>query len=324
MKAIVYDRYGSPDVLELKEIEVPVLKEDEALVRIRAAGLNPYDWHFLRGHPYPMRLATGLRRPRKVTILGSDMAGQVEAVGRNVTRFQPGDAVYAEVGSGACAEYIGVPEKKLRAKPANVTFEQAAGVPMAAQTALIGLRDVGGVKPGQKVLINGASGGVGTFAVQIAVALGAEVTGVCSAKNADLVRSLGANHVIDYAQEDFTRGTERYDVILDTVGNHPLSGFRRVMTPRGVYGTPGGGRGRWLGPMIQQLKCGLLSPFVSQRLAPVNDKPNQDLDFLRELIEAGKLTPVTDMAYPLNETAEAMRHLEAGHVRGKVVISLSE
>ncbi len=325
MKAIVYTRYGSPDVLELRDVDKPLPNHNEVLIRVRAAGLNPYDWHFLRGLPYPMRLLTGLRKPKRATILGSDMAGQVESVGGHVTRFRPGDEVYAEVGVGACAEYISVPEKKLRARPANLTFEQAAAVPMAAQTALIGLRDAGQAKPGQKVLINGASGGVGTFAVQIAKALGAEVTGVCSAKNIELVRSLGADHVIDYAQEDFTtRSKERYDMILDLVGNHTLAECRRALTPNGFYGTTGGEKGEWFGPMALQFKATLLSPFVSQRLAPVNDKPNQDLDFLRELIEAGKVTPVIDKTYPLTETARAMRYLETGRVRGKVVVSVGE
>ena len=324
MKAIVYDAYGSPDVLRLEQIERPVPANDEALVRVRAAGLNPYDWHFVRGLPYPMRLLTGLGKPRKAMILGSDMAGQVEAVGSDVTGLKPGDDVFAEVGSGSCAEYLSVPESKLGLKPPNVSYEQAAAVPMAAQTALIGLRDLADVQPGQKVLINGASGGVGTFAVQIAVALGAGVTGVCSGRNADLVRSIGAAHVIDYTRQDFTRGKERYDVILDCVGNHSLSACRRAMTPRGFYGTPGGGKGKWFGPMAQQLKCALLSPFVSQRLAPVNDKPNQDLPFLIGLIEAGAVTPVVDKTYPLSDAAEAMRYLESGRVRGKLVISVEE
>jgi NADPH:quinone reductase-like Zn-dependent oxidoreductase len=324
MKAIVYTQYGAPDVLEFKDVEKPVPKSGEVLVRICAAALNPYDWHFLEGLPYPMRLMTGLRNPRKATILGSDMAGQVEAVGANVARFRPGDDVFAEVGAGACAEHICVPETKLALKPAAVTHVQAAAVPMAAQTALIGLRDLGRLQSGQKVLINGASGGVGTFAVQIAVALGAEVTGVCSSKNGALVQSLGAAHVIDYAQEDFTQGNTRYDLILDMVGNHTLSACRRVMTLKGFYGTPGGGSARWVGPMTRQLKCALLSPFISQRLAPVNDKPNQDLPFLMGLIEAGVVKSVIDKVYPLNETADAMRYLEAGHVRGKVIVTISE
>jgi NADPH:quinone reductase-like Zn-dependent oxidoreductase len=322
MKAIVYEKYGSPDVLQLREVEKPAPKDDEVLVRVRAAGINPYDWHFVRGLPYPMRLMTGLGKPRHQTILGSDMAGEVEATGANVTRFHPGDEVLAEVGSGACAEYLCVTQTKLALKPETVSYEDAAAVPMAAQTALVGLRDLGRLESGQKVLINGASGGVGTFAVQIAAALGAVVTGVCSSKNSDLIRSLGANCVIDYTHENFTQREERYDLILDLVGNHTVSACRRVLAQKGFYGTPGGGHGRWLGPMLQQLKCVLFSPFISQRLAPVNDKPNKDLPFLMGLIEAGAVRSVIDKTYPLRETANAMRHLEAGHVRGKVVIAL--
>ncbi len=322
MRAIVYEKYGSPDVLELKEIDKPVPKDDEVLVRIYAAGINPFDWHYMRGHPYMVRMVTGLRKPRRAAILGSDMAGEVESIGKNVTRFSPGDDVFAEVGTGGGAEYICFSERKLGLKPANLTFEQAAAVPMAATTALVGIREVGNVQPGQKVLINGASGGVGTFAVQIAKAFGAEVTGVCSKRNLDLVRSIGADHVIDYTQEDFTQGDKRYDMILDTVGNHPISACRSVLTPRGTYGATGGGGGRWLGPAAQQLKSALLSPFVSQKMVPVNDKPNTELGCLKELIEAGKVTPVIDRTYALSETPEAMRHLEGGHARGKVVISI--
>lgn len=326
MKAIVYNEYGAPeDVLELRDIDKPVAADNEVLIRIWAASLNPYDWHFLRGLPYVMRLMFGLRKPRKApTVLGSDIAGQVEAAGRNVTRFRPGDEVFAEVGTGGCAEYISLAEEKPEKKPANLTFEQAAAVPMAAQTALVGIRDQANVQPGQKVLINGASGGVGTFAVQIAKAFGAEVTGVCSPRNVDLVRSLGADHVIDYTQEDFTQGAQRYDFILDTVGNHPLSQCRRVLTPKGTYGAPGAGGGRWLGAVTQQLKAAVLSPFVSQRMVPVNDKPNKDLHYLRELIEDGQVIPVIDRSYPLDETAQAMAHVERGHTRGKVAITVAE
>jgi NADPH:quinone reductase-like Zn-dependent oxidoreductase len=320
MKAVVYERYGSPDVLELREISKPAARDHEVLVRVRAAGINPYDWHFMRGHPYLVRLVLGLRKPRKTIIPGSDIAGQVKAVGSRVTRFSPGDEVFAEVGTGGCAEYIAIPEKKPGLKPANLTFAQAAAVPMAAMTALIGLRDNARVQPGQKVLINGASGGVGTFAVQIAKSFGAEVTGVCSTRNMDMVRSIGADHVIDYTREDFTRGNQRFDLIVDTVGNHSLSACRRVLTPKGIYGAVGAGNGKWLGPAVQQLKAVLVSPFVSQKMVPMNDKPNKDLNLLRELIESGKVTPVIDRTYPLSETAEAMRHLEGGHARGKVVI----
>jgi NADPH:quinone reductase-like Zn-dependent oxidoreductase len=323
MKAIVYDTYGPPDVLRLLEIEKPTPKDDEVLVRIVAAGLNPYDWHFSRGHPYAVRLVNGLRAPRKATVLGSDMAGRVEAVGKCVTRFEPGNDVFAEVSTGACAEYISIPEAKLRRKPANLSHEQAAAVPMAASTAFVGVHDKARVRPGQHVLINGASGGVGTFAVQLAKAFGADVTGVCSGRNAELVRSIGADHVIDYAQEKFTTGSVRYDVILDAVGNHSLLACRRALAPRGIYGAFGAGSGDWLGPMKQQLKASLISPFVSQRLVPVNDRPNELLDDLRELIESGKVAPVIERAYPLEDAAEAMRHLEAGHVRGKIVVRVA-
>ena len=322
MKAIVYETYGSPDVLALREIERPTVQADELLVRVRAAGLNPFDWHYLRGLPYPVRLINGLRRPRRVTVLGSDMAGVVEAVGGNVTKLQPGDEVYAEVGTGACAEFVAVSEDQAGRRPADLTFEQAAAVPMAAGPALQGVRDKGGATSGDRVLINGASGGVGTFAVQIAKAFGAEVTGVCSAANVDLVRSLGADHVLDYGSEDFTQGPVRYDVILDTVGNRSLSECRRVLAPDGVYGATGGGGGRWFGPLMPQLEAVLLSPFVGQTLAAVNDKPNEDLDFLNELIDGGRIVPVIDRTYPLNEVPEAMRYLEEGHARGKVVITI--
>ncbi len=326
MKAVVYDQYGAPDeVLELREIDRPAISDTEVLVRIKAASANPYDWHHMRGLPYLIRLTgIGLREPKSPTVLGSDMAGWVEAVGASVTRFQTGDAVYAEVGSGGFAEYVAVSEDSLGRKPAKATFEQAAAIPMAGMTALVGVRDKGAVQPGQSVLINGASGGVGTFAVQIAKSFGAEVTGVCSTKNVDLVRSIGADHVIDYTQTDFTEGAKRYDLVLDTVGNHSMKSCRRVLTPRGTYGASGGGRGRWFGPATQQLKAVALSPFVSQNLVPVNDDPNQDLTFLSELIESGKLTPVIDRTYPLNEVPEAIRYLEEGHARGKIVITVAE
>ena len=326
MQAIVYDEYGAPnEVLKLRDVDNPTVADDEVLVRIHAASANPYDWHYLRGLPYPMRLTgIGLRRPRSTTVLGSDMAGRVEAVGDKVTRFEPGDVVYAEVGNGAFAVYVAVSEGSLGRKPTSATFEQAAAVPMAGMTALIGLRDKGAVQPGQSVLINGASGGVGTFAVQIAKSFGAEVTGVCSTRNVELVRSIGADHVIDYTQADFTEGAEHYDLILDTVGNHSIRACPRVLTRKGTYGTAGGGRGRWFGPMTQQLKAAATSPFVSQNLVPVNDAPNQDLTFLTELIESGKVTPVIDRVYSLREVPDAMVYLERGHARGKVVITLAE
>jgi NADPH:quinone reductase-like Zn-dependent oxidoreductase len=323
MKAIVFDHYGSPDVLALKEIDKPVVKDNEVLVRIIAGGANAYDWRIMRGDPYLVRLARGLRKPRVVTILGSDMAGQVETVGKDVTRFRPGDEVYAEVDSGGFAEYISFREDLLGLKPANLTFEQAAAVPMTGLTALQGLRDQGRIEAGQRVLVNGASGGIGTMAVQIAKSYGAHVTGVSSTRNLGLVRSIGADHVIDYTREDFTAAAQRYDMIVDTVGNHSLAAFRHGLVPRGTLVVVGGGGGRWLGPAAQIFKAVAVSPFVSQRLVPVYGRRSQDdLHVLKGLIEAGKLTPVIDRTYPLNEVPEAIRYLEGRHARGKVVITV--
>ena len=264
MKAIVYHKYGSPDVLKCEEIEKPTAGDDEVLISVRAAAVNPLDWHFMRGEPYIIRAMTGLRTP-KATRLGHDLAGQVEAVGRNVTQFQPGDEVFG-AHSGAFAEYVCAYEKDLALKPANLTFEQAAAVPVAAFTALEGLRDKGRIQAGQKVLINGAAGGVGTFGVQIAKSFGADVTGVCSTRNMDMVRSIGADDVIDYTQEDFTQSGKRYDLMLDCLGNRSLSACRRVMSPRGNYVVVGGPAGRWIGPLASLLKVLFLSPFVSQKL----------------------------------------------------------
>ena len=323
MKAITYHRYGAPDVLEFQEVDEPVVHDDDVLVRVRAASANPRDWHFMRGLPAFMRLQFGLRKP-KHSGLGSDVAGQVEAVGKNVTRFRPGDDVFADVLTGGFAEYTCVPEALLELKPANLTFEQAAAVPLAALTALQGLRDHGRVQPGQKVLIIGASGGVGTFAVQLAKWLGADVTGVCSTRNVDLVRSIGADHVIDYTQEDFTQNGQKYDLILQFAGTRSPSDCRRALTPKGtLLVSSGESDGRWVGPVDRVIKALALSPFVSQRLAPFEAKPSKDdLQVMKELIEAGKITPVIDRTYPLNEVAEAIRYLEAGHARGKVVITV--
>jgi NADPH:quinone reductase-like Zn-dependent oxidoreductase len=324
MRAIVYREYGAPDeVLELGDVDIPVFEEDEVLVRVHAAGLNPYDWHFMRGLPYVVRLVAGPRKPKSTRILGSDMAGRVEAVGSSVTRFQPADEVYGEVGFGGCADYVRFSGDMLGRKPANLSFEQAAAVPMAGVTALQGVRDKGKVQPGQKVLVNGASGGVGTFAVQLAKASGAEVTGVCGPRNVDMVRSIGADHVIDNTEQDFTEVQERYDLVLDTVGNHSISECRRVLAPSGTYGAFGAGGGKWFGPMVQQIKAAAMSPFVSQRMVPVNDRPNEDLGLPTELIEAGKVTPVIDRTYELSQTPAAVRYLETGHVRGKVVVTLA-
>jgi NADPH:quinone reductase-like Zn-dependent oxidoreductase len=333
MKAVVHDSYGSPGVLELKETDKPVVSDGDVLVRVRAASANPYDWHFMTGLPYLMRLQSGLLRP-KFKGLGDDLAGEVEAVGRNVTRFRPGDEVFGEIGAeghgrplpevGSFAEYICVCEDAVVPKPANLTFEQAAAVPMAGLTALQGLRDKGRIQSGQKVLINGASGGVGTFAVQIAKSFGAEVTGVCSTGNVDMVRSIGADQVIDYTREDFTRGGERHDLMLDNVGNRSPSECRRALNSKGVYvASFGRPERRWLGPVPELLKMGLLAPFVSQKMVTWVTKLNrEDLLTLKELIEGGKVTPIIDRTYKLSEASEAMRYLEQGHARGKVVITV--
>ena len=322
MKAIVYYKYGSPDVVRCEEIEKPTAGDDEVLVQVHAASVNPLDWHFMRAEPYIGRLVFGLRKP-KFPRLGVDLAGRVEAVGRFVTRFQPGDEVFG-TGRGAFAEYACAKPTKLVLKPANLTFEQAAAVPVAAITALQGLRDRGRVQPGQSVLINGAAGGVGTFAVQIAKAFGANVTAVCSTRNADLVRSIGADQVVDYTREDFASGGRRYDLLFDCMGNRSLSACRRIIGPRGSYVAIGGPAGRWIGPIASVLKMLLLAPLVSQNLAICMASVKQpDLLTLRELIEAGKVTPVLDRRYPLSEVPEALRYLEAGHARGKVAIAVA-
>ena len=322
MQAVVYCDYGPPEVLRLETIDKPVPSDSQILVRVRAAALNPLDWHYMRGEPYFGRLGMGLRKPT-ITQLGVDFAGTVEAVGKAVTQFKPGDEVFGG-RTGALAEYVTVREDRgVVLKPANITFEQAAAVPVAAITALQGLRDKGGVKPGQKVLINGASGGVGTFAVQIAKALGAEVTGVCSTRNVELVRSLGADRVIDYTAEDFTKNAERYDVVLDNVGNHSVSAMRRVVVPDGKYVMVGGPSGRFIDPLPRVFSAIVQSWFVSQDmgffLAELN---KQDLTILRDLIAAGKVTPVIDRRYKLSEVREAIAYLETGRARGKVVITM--
>ena len=323
MKAIVYHEYGSPDVLELREIDKPVVKDDEVLIRVRAASANPADWHFMRGLPYIMRPQAGLRRPKN-TALGRDISGQLEAVGKDVTQFRPGDEVFANVGAGGFAEYICVSESLLVLKPANLTFEQAAAVPLAALTALQGLRDAGQLQPGQKVLIIGASGGVGTFAVQIAKSFGADVTGVCSTRNVEMVRSLGADRVIDYTREEFTYSGQKYDLIFQLAGTRSPSECRRALTSRGtLLLSSGESSGRWLGPVDRMIKAVVLSPFVSQKLGSFLAKPSKDdLQFLRELIEAGKLKPVIDRTYSLSDAPAAIRYLEEGHARGKVVITV--
>ena len=332
MKAIVYSEYGSPDVLELQEIDKPAVKDDDVLIRVRAASVNPLDWHFMRGEPYFMRAKSGLRRPGNQR-LGADYAGEVEAIGKNVTQFHPGDEVFGTQyhpgnelfapGDRAFAEYLCASEDALVTKPANLTFEQAAAAPVAALTALQGLCDRGQIQPGQKVLINGASGGVGTFAVQIAKSFGAEVTAVCSTRNVDLVRSIGADRVIDYTQEDFTSGEQRYDLLFDTVGNHSLSECRGLLASGGTYLLVGARTGRWLLPLPRILAAAMLSRFVSNKMVLVEVKRNkEDLLVLKELLETEKVTPIIDRTYTLSEVPEAIRYLEEGHAQGKVVITV--
>jgi NADPH:quinone reductase-like Zn-dependent oxidoreductase len=325
MKAIVQDKYGSPDdVLELKDIDKPAFKDDEVLVRVHAAGVNISDWILMRGVPYILRMVSGLRKPRN-RVPGDDIAGTVEAVGKNVRRLQPGDEVFGWC-KGAFAEYACAGEDNFAPKPATLTFEQAAAVGVSAFTALQALRDHGKVQPGQKVLINGASGGVGTFAVQIARSFGSDVTGVCSMRNMDMVRSIGAGKVIDYTQEDFTKSGQRYDLILDNVANHSLSEFRRVLTPKGTLLPNGGGHSSdgWIGPLGSVFKVLVLSLFVRQQGRPFLSLPNkEDLATLKELVESGKVTPVIDRTYPLSETSEAIGHVGEGHAQGKTVIAVS-
>jgi NADPH:quinone reductase-like Zn-dependent oxidoreductase len=323
MKAIVRDTYGSPDVLELRDIDKPGIGDDEVLVRVHAAGVDRGVWHIMAGLPYPIRLAGfGFRAPKN-PVIGSDVAGVVEAVGKDVSRFKPTDEVFG-IGKGSYAEYVCAPEDKLAPKPANLTFEQAAVLAISGSTALQALRDHGKVRSGQEVLIIGASGGVGTYAVQIAKAFGARVTGVCSTAKVEMVRSIGADLVIDYTQEDFAEGDQRYDLILDIGGNSSLSRLRRALVPRGTLVITGGeGGGRWLGGTDRQLRAMMLSPFVSQKLGTFINKENYEyLIILKELIESGKITPVIDRTYPLGEVPEAIRYLEEGHARGKVVITV--
>jgi NADPH:quinone reductase-like Zn-dependent oxidoreductase len=315
MKAIVQNGYGSPDVLELKEIEVPAVKDDSVRMRVHAAALHAGDYFAMRGVPFPIRMYVGFPKPKKDYVVGIDVAGRVEAVGKNVTRFKPGDEVFGAC-NGACAEAACAGEELLVPKPANLTFEQAAAVPTSALAALHGLRDAGKVQPGQKVLINGASGGVGTFAVQIAKSFGAEVTGVCSTGNVEMVRSIGADHVIDYTREDFTQDGPRFDLILDNVGNRSFSDCRRALTPQGVLipNTGHAGMGYVLAAMVRSL-------FVRQQGRLFVSTPNPaDLVLLGELVGSGKVRPVIDRTYPLSDTPEAFRYLERGHARGKVII----
>ena len=321
MKAIAYHEYGPPEVLKLEDAGTPVAGEEGVLIRVRAASVNPYDCYFFRG-PLLLRLmGAGLLKPKDPR-LGVDVAGVVEAVGSKVTRFRAGDEVFGTC-KGAYAEVACAAEGDVVSKPANVSFEQAAAVPVAAFTALQGLRDKGRLRPGQKVLVNGAAGGVGTFAVQIAKSWGAEVTGVCRTGSVDLVRSIGADHVVDYTQSDYTKSGRLYDLIFDTAGNRSLSENRRVLGPEGTLVLVGGPRGKWIGPLLSVLQALVMSPFVDQTLTPVMAKRSrEDLIVLKDLMAAGKVTPVLDRTYPLDEVPDAMRYLEAGHTRGKVVITM--
>ena len=325
MKAIVRDEYGSHNVLELRDIDKPEVGDGEVLVRVHAAGLDRGVWHVMTGLPFPIRLAgTGLRAPKN-PVLGGDVAGVVEVVGNNVTRFQVGDEVFG-VAKGSYAEYTIAREDKLAPKPSNLTFEQAAVVPTSGATALQAVRDKARIKPEQKVLIIGASGGVGTYAVQLAKAFGAEVTGVCSTTKVDLVRTMGADHVVDYTRDDFAASAARYDAIVDIGGNSSLSRLRRVLTPRGTLVITGGETdGRWLGGVDRQLRAMMLSPFVGQKLGTfVASVKAEDLTALKELIEASKVMPATDRTYALNEAPKAIHYLEEGHARGKVAITVHD
>lgn len=319
MKAIVRYTYGS---LSLEEVDKPTIKDDEVLVRVRAASVNPYDWHYLTGTPYIMRMGAGLRKPKE-TAMGVDVAGVVEAVGPDVTQFQPGDEVFGMRG-GAFAEYMGVREGRIALKPAGLTFEQAAAAPLAALTALQALRDKGKIRPGQQVLINGASGGVGTFAVQLAKVFGAKVTAVCSTRNVDTARSLGADRVIDYTREDFLQSGQQYDLILDVAGNRSIADRKRALAPEGILVLVGGPKkGRLLGPLTSMLKLVLASKAGSRKMTPMlTQLVNEDLVALRKLLETGQLKPVIERTYPLHEVPQALRYVGEGHSQGKIVITV--
>jgi NADPH:quinone reductase-like Zn-dependent oxidoreductase len=321
MQAIIHSRYGPPDVLELKDIDQPVITDDAVLVQVHAAGVGKGDWLTVQGLPYVARPRYGLPNPKQ-PVPGFDVAGRIRAVGSNVTRLQAGDDVFGWC-DGSFAEYASVPQSQLAPKPPNLSFEQAAAVPISGFAALQALRDTGGVQPGQKVVIIGASGGVGSFAVQLAKAFGAQVTGVCGTKSLDLVRSLGADHVVDYTQEDFTRTGRRYDLILEMAGNRSLADLRRALTPKGTLVLVGGSGGRWLMGTGRTLRAVVLSPFVGQRLRSFLSKPRgADLVVLQELLEAGKLTPVIDRTFPLRETPEAIGYVGERSTQGKIVITV--
>lgn len=324
MKAVVYRCYGSADVLSYEDVAKPTPADDGVLIKVHAAAVNPLDKHYMHGTPYVVRMSAGLSAPEDIR-MGVDFAGTVEAVGKNVTRFKPGDEVFGGA-DGAFAEYVTSAEhRSLVLKPAGITFEQAAAVPIAAVTALQALRDTGKLERGQRVLVNGASGGVGTFAVQIAKSYGAEVTGVCSTRNVELVKSIGADHVVDYTKEDFTQGVPRYDLIIDTVGNHALSALSQVMTPTGTLAMVGeAGMGKWIGPFGRPLKGWAMSKLGDQRLSMILASLNKDdLAILADLMQSGKVTPVIDRHYPLSEVPAAIRYLEEGRTRGKIVINIA-
>ena len=324
MKAIVHTEYGSPDLLRFEDVEKPTPKDDEVLIKIHAASLNAYDWHLLTADIFPVRFATGLFKP-KSTQIGADISGVIEAVGKNVKQFKAGDEVFGDLassGGGGFAEYVTAPESYLALNPTNLSFEEAAAIPMAAITALQGLRDEGKIQSGQKVLINGASGGVGTFAVQIAKFYGTEVTAVCSTRNLELARSLGADHVIDYTQEDFTKSGLQYDLILAANGYHPLSAYKRALTPNGIYIMAGGTAKQIFSAM---LLGSLMSIGGNKKMGGVSAKPNQsDLYFMKELIESGKVRSIIDKTYPFSDVAKALHYLGEGHAQGKVIVTMEE
>ncbi|MFV1962939.1 MAG: NAD(P)-dependent alcohol dehydrogenase [Acidimicrobiia bacterium] len=322
MKAIVQYEYGPPEVLEFRDVDMPVAGDDDVLIRVQASSVNALEWHMMTGVPFLVHLEAGFSKPKRPT-LGADVAGRVEAVGKNVTRFQPGDDVFGDVGSGAYAEYVTGSERSLALKPDNVTFEQAAAVPVAGLTALQGLRDKGQIQSGQHVLINGASGGVGTFAVQIAKSLGAEVTAVCSTKNVDAARSLGADHVIDYTQEDFVQSGRRYDLMFDLPGNRSLADCKRVLKSNGTYLLVGGSKRRWVGPLPRLFRAKLAFLVGNRRMDWLLAKANnEDLGLLAGLLESGEVTPVIERRYELSDVPEALRRFGDGHAQGKTVITV--
>ncbi|KAI8577894.1 hypothetical protein K450DRAFT_249816 [Umbelopsis ramanniana AG] len=321
MRAIIFESYGGPEVLQIIDIEKPTIKGNEVLVHVRACAANAADWHIMRGDPYLARLYFGLTNPKKNTVLGNDFAGIVEAVGPQVTNFKPGEEVFGQVITGAFTDFLCVSENSLSHKPKNLSFEQAASIPCAGLTALQALRNAGNIQPEQKLLITGASGGVGSFAVQIAKALGAEVTAVCSTRNVDAMHSIGADYTIDYTKDDYTLGNQQYDLVLDIAGDKPFADIRRIMKPSGAFCPVGGPGGGLLGSMADSLKALVVSQFLSQRVVLVMTNTNKsDLDYLKELIETNKVKPVIDCRFSFDEIPKAIHHMEQGHPKGKVVI----